>query len=76
VLSDSEVAADLARSGGQVMAKQAEYLVIRPSLVYYGEWSSALQQAVQRVLTKKASAQAALDDLAKYSRELKAKYKK
>lgn len=76
VIQDPQVAARLAKAGGAVMAKQAEYVAIRPALPYYSEWSAALQQAVQKVLTKQVPAQKALDDLAKYSRELNAKYRK
>jgi multiple sugar transport system substrate-binding protein len=76
VLQSPEVVAKLSAAGGSVMAKQAENLVIRPALPYYSEWSAALQEAVQRVLAKKATAQQALDELAKYTRELEAKYSK
>jgi multiple sugar transport system substrate-binding protein len=76
VLQDPDVAASLAKSGGAVMAKQAEYIAIRPALAYYGEWSSALQDTVQRVLVKKVGVQKGLDDLAKLTKELKAKYTK
>ncbi len=75
-LADPEVVAKLAKAGGDMMAKQAEYLTVRPALPYYAEWSTGLQQAVHKVLTNKASVQSALDDLAKYAKELKAKFAK
>ena len=74
VLQDAEVAAKLTQSGGSTMAKQAEYLAVRPAVPYYAEWSSGLQQAVQKALTDKASVQDALDDLATYAKGLKAKF--
>jgi multiple sugar transport system substrate-binding protein len=70
VLADSDVKAKLAESGGDVAAQQAENLAVRPSLPYYAEFSSALQDTVQKVLTNQAQVQQGLDDLAKKSKDL------
>ncbi|MDW8053585.1 MAG: extracellular solute-binding protein [Anaerolineae bacterium] len=74
VLADPEVSAKLKEAGGEVMAQQALNLAVRPALPYYSEWSSALQQEVHNVLTKQKTAQQALDDLAEFTRKLRAKY--
>jgi multiple sugar transport system substrate-binding protein len=74
VLADSDVQAALAKSGGDVAAKQAENLAVRPALPYYAEWSSALQDTVQKVLTKQVEVQKGLDDLAAKTLELQSEY--
>jgi multiple sugar transport system substrate-binding protein len=74
VLNDPEVAMKLKEAGGNVMLQQAAFLALRPALPYYSEWSAGVQKAVHEVLTKQKTPQQALDDLAVYTRELKAKY--
>ena len=74
VLKDPEVQAKLAEYGGDVTAKQAENLAVRPSLPYYSDWSSALQDTVQKVLTGQAENQQALDDLAAKTVQMQAEY--
>jgi len=74
VLNDPEVQAKLADFGGDVTAKQAENLAVRPSLPYYSDWSSALQDTVQKVLTGQAEAQQAMDDLAARTIQMQAEY--
>jgi len=74
VLNDPEVQAKLAEAGGDVMAKQAENLAVRPSLPYYAEFSSALQDTVQKVLTGQADVQAALDALVAKVKDLQSQY--
>ena len=73
-LKDADVQAKLAEAGGDVMAKQAENLAVRPSLPYYADFSSALQDTVQKVLTGQADVQKALDDLAAKAKELQSQY--
>jgi multiple sugar transport system substrate-binding protein len=73
-LKDPEVIAKLAESGGDVTAKQAANLAVRPSLPYYSDWSSALQDTVQKVLTGQAQVQQALDDLAAKTIQMQAEY--
>jgi multiple sugar transport system substrate-binding protein len=73
-LKDADVQAKLAEAGGDVMAKQAENLAVRPSLPYYADFSSALQDTVQKVLTGQAEVQTALDALAAKAKDLKSQY--
>ena len=73
-LKDPDVQAKLAEAGGDVMAKQAENLAVRPSLPYYADFSSALQDTVQKVLTGQADVQTALDDLAAKAKDLQSQY--
>jgi multiple sugar transport system substrate-binding protein len=74
VLNDPEVSMKLKEAGGDVMLQQTAFLAVRPSLPYYHEWSAAIQKAVHEVLTKQKTPQQALDEVAAYTRELKAKY--
>lgn len=74
VLNDPEVSMKLKQAGGDVMLQQTAFLALRPALPYYSEWSAGVQKAVHEVLTKQKTPQQALDDLAAYTRELKAKY--
>lgn len=76
VLKDPAVQAKLAESGGDITAKQAEYLAVRPSLPYYADWSSELQDTVQKVLIGQANVQEALDDLAAKTLTMQAEYAK
>jgi ABC-type sugar transport system, periplasmic component len=75
-LKDADVQAKLAESGGTVTAQQAEHLAVRPSLPYYSDWSSALMDTVQKVLTGQAQPQQALDDLAAKTVQMQAEYTK
>lgn len=75
-LNDSEVQAKMTAAGGAVTAEQAKYLAVRPSLPYYADFSSALQDTVQKVLTNQVSVQQGLDDLAAKTLELQAEYAK
>ncbi|MCS7350507.1 extracellular solute-binding protein [Thermoflexus sp.] len=74
VLNDPEVSMKLKQAGGDVMLQQAAFLAMRPALPYYQEWSAAIQKAIQEVLTKQKTPQKALEEVAAYTRELKAKY--
>jgi len=76
VLNDPDVQAKLAVSGGDVAAKQAENLAVRPSLPYYADFSSSLQDTVQKVLTGQDEVQSALDKLAAAAKTLQAEYTK
>lgn len=74
-LKDADVQAKLAEAGGDVMAKQAENLAVRPSLPYYADFSSALQDTVQKVVSgQETDVQKALDDLAAKATQLQADY--
>jgi multiple sugar transport system substrate-binding protein len=75
VLNDPDVQAKLAEAGGDVMAQQAENLAVRPSLPYYADFSSALQDTVQKVVSgQETDVQKALDDLAAKATELQSEY--
>lgn len=76
VLNDPEVQAKMAENGGAVIAEQANSLAVRPSLPYYADWSSALQDTVQKVLTNQVPVQQGLDDLAAKTLELQSEYSK
>jgi multiple sugar transport system substrate-binding protein len=74
VLNDPEVTVKLQNAGGDVQAQQALFLAVRPALPYYSEWSAEVQKQVQNVLTGQKTAQQALDELAKTTKDLKAKF--
>jgi len=74
VLNDADVQTKMTAAGGEVTAEQAKSLAVRPSLPYYADFSSALQDTVQKVLTNQVSVQQGLDDLAAKAIELQAEY--
>ncbi len=75
-LNDSDVQAKMTAAGGAVTTEQAKYLAVRPALPYYADFSSALMDTVQKVLTNQVSVQQGLDDLAAKTLEIQAEYGK
>ena len=57
------------------MYKQAMYVVHRPRVPWYLEFSSVLQEELHKALTLKKSPKEALDDAAKAAIKLREEYK-